>query len=187
MSNSLWPHELQRNRPPCPSLSPRVCPSLCPLSRWCSPTISSSAAFFSFCLHQSFLESGFFPVSQLFISGGQSTRASTSVLLMNTQDWSPLEWTGWISLLSKGLSRVFSSTTIQKHQFFSAQPGFPGGSTGKESTCTAGELGSCLDWEDPLEKGKVTHSSILGWRTPWTIPWDHKESAMTERLSLSRK
>ena len=120
MSSSLWPHELECNRPPCPSLSPRVCPSLCPLSQWCSPTISSSAAFFSFCL-QSFLESGFFPVSQLFISGGHSPRASTSVLPMNTQDWSPLEWTGWISLLSKGLSRVFSSTTIQKHQFFSTQ------------------------------------------------------------------
>ena len=140
MSNSLWPNELQHIRLPCPWLSPRVFPSLCPLSRWCFPTISSSAALFSFC-PQSFLESRFFPVSQLFISGGQSTRASTSVLPMNIQGWFPSVLTCLISFLSKELSRVFSSTTIQKHQFFSAQPSFPGGSTGKESTCNAGELG----------------------------------------------
>ena len=101
------------------SLSPRVCSNSCPLSRWCHPTISSSVAFF-FCL-QSFPASGSFQMH--FPSGGQSiaVSATTSVLPMNTQDWSPLEWTGWISLQSKGLSRVFSNTIVQKHQFFGAQ------------------------------------------------------------------
>ena len=106
-----------------PALSSRVCSNSCPLS-WCySLTISSSAASFSFCLH-SFPASGSFQMSQLFTSGGQSSgvSASTWVLPMNTQNWSPLGWTGWISLQSKGLSGVFSNTTVQKHQFFSAQP-----------------------------------------------------------------
>ena len=122
-SNSLWPHEPQHARPPCPSPTPGVYPNPCPLSRWCHPTISSSVVPFSFC-PQSFPASGSFPVSQLFTSGGQSIGvvASTSSLPMNTQDWSPLGWTGWISLQSKGLSRVFSNTTVQKHQFFSTQP-----------------------------------------------------------------
>ena len=121
-SNSLPPHEPQLARPPCPSPIPGVHPNPCPLSQWCHPTISSFVAPFSSC-PQSFPASGSFPMSQLFTSGGQSigVSASTSVLPMNTQDWSPLGWTGWISLLSKGLSRVFSNTTVQKHQFFCAQ------------------------------------------------------------------
>ena len=122
VSDSLRPHELQHARPPCPSPTPGVHPNPCPLSRWCYPTISSSVVPFSSC-PQSFPASGSFPVSQLSTSGGQSIRvsASTSVLLMNTQDWSPLGWTGWISLQSRGLSRVFSNTTVQKHQFFGSQ------------------------------------------------------------------
>ena len=123
VSNSLQPHELQHARPPCPSPTPRVHPNPCPLSRWCHPTISSSVIPFSSC-PQSFPASGSFQMSQLFASGGQSigVSASTSVLPMNTQDWFPLGWTGWISLQSKGLSRVFSNPTIQKHRFFSIQP-----------------------------------------------------------------
>ena len=122
MSDSLRPHELQHARPPCPSPTPGVHPHPCPLSRWCHPAVSSSVIPFSFC-PQSFPASGSFPMSQLFPSGGQSIgiAPSTSVLPMNTQDWSPLGWTGWISLQSKGLSRVFSKTTVQKHQFFGAQ------------------------------------------------------------------
>ena len=109
-------------RPPCPSSTPWVHPSPCPLSRWCHPTISFSVVPFSSCA-QSFPASESFQMSQLFIWGCQSigVSASTSVLPMNTQGWSPLEWTGWISLQSKGLSRVFSNTTVQRHQFFSAQ------------------------------------------------------------------
>ena len=122
MSDSLRPHELQHARPPCPSPTPRVYPNACPLSWWCHPTISSSVVPFSSC-PQSFLASGSFQMSQLFPSGGQGlgVSASTSVLPMNTQDWSPLGWTGWTSLQSKGFSRVFSNTTVQKHQFLSAQ------------------------------------------------------------------
>ena len=122
MSNSLRSHEPQHARPPCPSPTPGVYPNPCPLSRWCHPTIKSSVIPFSSC-PQSFPASGSFQMSQLFASGGQSTgvSASTSVLPVNTEDWSPLKWTGWISLQSKGLSRVFSNTTVQKHQFFGAQ------------------------------------------------------------------
>ena len=122
VSDSLQPHGLQHTRPPCPTPTPGVYSNSCPLSQWCHPTVSSSAVPFSSCL-QSFPASGSFPMSQLFTWGGQSTgvAASTSVLPMNVQDWSPLGWTGWISLQSKGLSRVFSNTTVQKHQFFSAQ------------------------------------------------------------------
>ena len=122
MSNSLWPHELQHARPPSPSPTPRVHPNPCPLSQWCHPTISSSVVPFSSCPQYS-PASGSFQMSQLFTWGGQSigVSASTSVLPVNTQDWSPLRWTGWISLKSKGLSRVFSNTTVQKHQFFGAQ------------------------------------------------------------------
>ena len=121
-SDSLWPHGLQHTRLPCLSPSPGVSSNSCPLSRWCSPTISSSVVPFFSCL-QSFPASGCFPMSQLFTSGGQSIRASASasVLLMNIQGWFPLGLTGLISLLSKGLLRVFSSTTIQKHQFFSTE------------------------------------------------------------------
>ena len=116
MSDSLWPHESQHARPPCPSPTPGVYSKSCPLSWWCHPTISSSVVPFSSCL-QSFLASGSFQMSQLFASGGQSigVSASTSVLPMNTQDWFPLRWTGWISLHSKGLSKVFSNTTVQKN------------------------------------------------------------------------
>ena len=122
VSDSLWPHELQHIRPPCPLPTPRVYPDSCLLSQWCYPTILSSVIPFSSCL-QSFLAPGSFQMSHLFTSGGQSigVSASTSVLPMNTRDWSPLGWTGWISLQSKGLSRVFSNTTVQKHHFFGAQ------------------------------------------------------------------
>ena len=121
MSDSLWLHEPQHARPPCPSPTPRAHPNPCPLSQWCHPTISSSVIPLS--CPQSFPASGSFPMSQLFTSGDQSigVSASTSVLPMNTQDWSPLEWTGWISLQPKWLSRVFSNTTVQKHQFFGTQ------------------------------------------------------------------
>ena len=122
VSASLRPHESQHTRPPCPSQTPRVYSNSCPLSRWCHPTISSSVVPFSSC-PQSLPASGSFPMSQLFTSGGQSIEvsASASFLPMNTQDWSPSGWTGWISLQSKGLSRVFSNTTVQKHQFFGTQ------------------------------------------------------------------
>ena len=122
MDNSLQPHGLQHAMLPCPILSPRVFSNSCPLSWWYHPTISSSVVPFSSCL-QSFPTSGSFQMSQLFTSGGQSigVLASTTVLPMNTQDWSPSEWTGWISLQSKGLSREFSNTTVQKHQFFGTQ------------------------------------------------------------------
>ena len=122
MSDSLQPHESQDARPPCPSPTPGVHSNPCLSSWWCHPTISSSVVAFSSC-PQSLPASGSFPMSQLFTWGGQSTgfSASASVLPMNTQDWSPLGWTSWISLQYKGLSRVFSNTTVQKHQFFGAQ------------------------------------------------------------------
>ena len=122
MSESLQPHEQQHFRSPCPSPTPGVYPNSCPLSRWCHPAISSSVVPLSSCL-QSFLTSGSFQMSQLFTSGGQSVgvSASISVLPMNIQDWFPLGLTGWIFFQSKGLSRVFSNTTVQKHQFFGAQ------------------------------------------------------------------
>ena len=121
VSDSLRPQGLQHARPPCPSPIPGVYSHSCSSSWWCYPAISSSVIPFS-CL-QSFPTSGSLQMSQLFASNGQSigVSASTSVLPMNTQDWSPLGWTGWISLQSKGLSRVFSNTTVQKHQFFGAQ------------------------------------------------------------------
>ena len=123
VSDCLWPHGLQHTRPPCPSPTPRVYPNSCPLSRWCHPTISSSVVPFSSC-PQPFPAPGSFPVSQLFTSGGQSIGATAlaSALPMNIQDWFLLGLTGLISLQSKGLSRVFSSITVWKHQFFSAQP-----------------------------------------------------------------
>ena len=123
VSSSLRPHALQHPRLPCSSLYPRVCSNSYPLSWWCYPTISSSVAPFSSC-PQSFPASESFPMSQLFSWGGQSTRvsASASALPVNIQDWFPLGLTGLISLQSKGLSRVFSNTAVQKHLFFSAQP-----------------------------------------------------------------
>ena len=121
VSDSLQPHEPQHARPPCLSPTPGVYPNSCPLSQWYHPTISSSVVCFSFHL-QSFPTSGSFQMSQLFASGGQSigVSASASVLPMNTRDWFPLGRIGWISLQSKGLPRVFCSTTVQKHQFFGA-------------------------------------------------------------------
>ena len=122
VSDSLRPHELQHARPPCPSPTAGVYSDSCPLSPWCHPTISSSVVPFSSHL-QSFPGSESFPMSQYFTSGGQSigVSATASVLPMNIQDWFPLGWTGWITLQSKGLSRVFSNTAVQKHQFFSTE------------------------------------------------------------------
>ena len=122
VSDSLRPHELQHARPPCPSPTPGVHSNSCLSSRWCHPAISSSVVHFSSC-PQALPASESFPMSQLFSWGGQSTGVSAlaSVLPMNTQDWFPLGWTSWISLQSKGLSRVFFNTTVQKHQFFGAQ------------------------------------------------------------------
>ena len=122
MSDSLGPHGRQHTRPSCPAPTPGVCSNSCPLSRWCQPTISSSIVSFSSCL-QSFPASVSFPISQFFASGGQSigVSASASVLPMNIQDWFPLGWIRLISLQSKRLSRVFSNTTVQKHQFFGSQ------------------------------------------------------------------
>ena len=121
-SNTLRPHGLQHVRPPCPSPAPRAHTNSCPLSQRCHPTISSSVVPFSFCF-RSFSASGSFQMSQFFTSGGQSVGVSAlaSVLPMNTQDWFPLGWSGWISLQYRGLSRVFSNTTVQKHQFFCTQ------------------------------------------------------------------
>ena len=123
VSNSLRPHELQHARPPCPSPSPGVHSDSCTLSQWCYPAISSSVVPFFSC-PQSLPASESFPISQRFAWGGQSTAASAlaSLLPKKSQGWSPSEWTGWNSLQSKGFSRVFSNTTVQKHQFFGAQP-----------------------------------------------------------------
>ena len=122
MSDTLRPHKSQHTRPPCPSPTPGVHSNSCPLSWWCHSAISSSVVLFS--CPQSLPASESFPISQLFAWGGPSIGVSAlaSVLPKNTQDWSAFEWIGWISLQSKGLSRVFSNTTVQKHQFFDAQP-----------------------------------------------------------------
>ena len=135
MSDSLWPCGLQHTRLPCPSLSHRACANSCPLIRWCHPTIASSAAPFFSC-PQSFPASGSFPMIWLFASGGQNIGASASapVLLMNIQGWLPLGLTGLISLLSRGLSRVFSNTTFWKHQLFDTQPSL--WSNCKSNTCS---------------------------------------------------
>ena len=138
MSDSLWPHKPQHARSPCPTPTPGAHPNPCPLSQWCHPTISSSVIPFSSC-PQSFPASGSFQMTQLFTSGGQSigVSASTSVLPMNTQDWSLLEWTGWISLQSKGLSE---SSPVQKHlwrsAFFTVQLSHPYMTTGKTIALT---------------------------------------------------
>ena len=130
---TLRPHALQHTRPPCPPPSPGVYSNSCPLSWWCHSTILPSVVPFSSCL-QSFPESGSFPVSRFLTSGGHiiGVSASASVLPMNIQDWFPLGWMGWISLQSKGLSRVFSNTTVQKHPFFSAQGMAHDGSLGED-------------------------------------------------------
>ena len=126
VSDFLQPHELQHARPPCPSPTPEVYSNSCPSSWWCHPDISSSVIPFSSC-PQSLLGSGSFPMSQLFAWGGWSigVSASASVLPMNTQDWSPSGWTGWISWQSKGLSRVFSNTTVQKQILWHSQTNNP--------------------------------------------------------------
>ena len=123
VSDSLQPHESQHTRPPCPTTTPRIHSDSRPSSQWCHPDISSSVVPFSSC-PQSLPASNSFPMSQLFTWGGQSTGVSAlaSVLPKKSQGWSHSEWTGWISLQSKGLSRVFSNITVQKHQFFGAQP-----------------------------------------------------------------
>ena len=138
MSDSLRTHESQHAKPPCPSPTPGVYPNSCPSSQWCHPAISSSVIPFSSC-PQSLQALGSFPMSQLFMSGGQSigVSGSASVLPMNTQDWPPLEWTGWISLQSKGLSRVFSNATVQKDQaFFTVHLSHPYMTTGKTIALT---------------------------------------------------
>ena len=142
MSDSLRPHELQHDRPPCPSPIPGVYSNSSPLSRWCHPTISSSVVPFSSWL-QSFPASGSFQMSQLFASGGQcvGVSASASVLPMNTQDWSPSGWTGWVSLQSKGLSRVFSNhnskaSILQRSAFFIVQLSHPYMTTSKTIALT---------------------------------------------------
>ena len=121
VSSSLRPRGLQHTRLPCPSPTPGACSNSCPSSQWCHPTILSSVFPFSSCL-QSFPVSGSFLMSQFFMSGGQNIGVSASILPVNIQDWFPLGLTGWISSESRGFSRVFSNTTVQKHQFFSAQP-----------------------------------------------------------------
>ena len=142
MSDFLQPHELQHARPPCPSPTPGVHPNSCPLSRWCHPVISSSVVPFSSC-PQSLPASGSFPMSQLFSWGGQSTgvSASASVLPMNTQDWSPFEWTGWLSLQSKGLSSLLQhhsskASILQRSAFFTVQLSHPYMPTGKTIALT---------------------------------------------------
>ena len=172
MSDSLQPHGLQHSRLPCPPTR-GDCSNSCPSNQWCHPTISSSVIPFSSCL-QSFPASGSFQVSQLFASDGQNTgvATSTSVLPMNIQDWIPLGWTGWISLQSKGLSRVCSNTTVQKHQFFMAtSKGFPDSSVGKESTCNAEDPGSIPGSErSPGEgKGYPLQYSGLENAMDWTV------------------
>ena len=158
MSDSLLPHGLQHARPPYPSLSHRVCPSSCPLNQWCYPTISTSASFFSFCL-QSFPASGSFPKIWMSTSGGQSTGIFSFSISPSSEGWVPLGLTGCISSLSQGFSRVFSSTTIQMHQFFGAQPFM---------VQLSYQYIRSLGWKDPLVEGMATHSSILAWRIPWT-------------------
>ena len=147
VSNSLWPHGLQHTRPPCPSPTPGVYSNSCPLTWWCHPTVSSSVIPFSPCL-QSFPASGSFLRGWLFTSGGQSiaASASASVVPMNIQDWFPLGLTGWISLQSKGLSRVFFNTIVQKHQFFS-WIGFSGhmGLFRASQLWEAGDVLNCLN------------------------------------------
>ena len=172
MSDSLWPHESQHARPPCPSPLPGACSNLCPSSQWCHSTISSSVIPFSSWL-QSFPASGSFPMSQFFAWGGQSfgASASTSILPMNIQDWFPLGWTGWISLPSKGLSRVIFNTTVQNHQFFGAQFSFLNSliaQSVKNLPAMQETLVQSLSGKEPLKKEMASHSSILARRISWT-------------------
>ena len=173
MSDSLWSHGLQDTRIPCPSPSPSACSNSCPLSQWCHPTMFSS--FIPFCSYlQSFLESGSFPMSQFFPSGGQSigVSASASVLPTNIQDWFTSGLTGWISLRSKG----FSS--------------FPGGSEVKRLPAVRETRVRFLGPEDPLEKEMSNHCSTLAWKSHrrrslvGCSPWGRKESDTTEQLHV---
>ena len=175
MSNSLQPHGLQHVSLPCPTPTPRACSNSSSSKWWCHPTISSSVVPFSFCL-QSFPASGSFQMSQFFASGGQriAVSASASILPMNIQDWFPLGLTGLISLLSKGLSRVFSSTTIWKHQFFGTQPSlyhwelrvFPAISVNKDVIIISNSSPPNVNFSAPREPRKYSTcylGSSLGW------------------------
>ena len=175
MSNSLWPYEPQHSRPPCPSPTLKVYPNSCPLSWWCHPVISSSVVPFSSCL-QSFPASGAFPMSQLFTSGGQriGASASASVFPMNIQGWFSLGLTGLIFLLSKGLSRVFSSTTVWKHQFFSAQPSLQSSShnrtwllsTGRQHQASQGKNSVPQDCPQPDFRCR-SEARVTAWAFDW--------------------
>ena len=182
MPDSLWPHGLQHARLPCPSPSPGVYPSSCPLHWWCHPTISTSVTTFFFCL-QSFSASGSFPMSPLFTSGGQSIGAlvSASVLPMNIQGWFPLGFTGLITLQSKGLSIIFSSTTIWKHKFFGTQTSLVAQMV-KHLPMTQETWVRSLGWEDLLEKEMATHSSILAWKIPWKEEPGRLQSMGSQRV-----
>ena len=194
MSDSLWPRGLQHARLPCHSASPGACSNSRPLGQSYCPTISSSVVPFSSCL-QSFPASWSFLMSQLFASGGQSigTSTLTSVLPMNIQDSSPLGWTGLISLQSKGLTRVFSNTTVQKHQFLGAQfslhptltsMDFHGGSITKESACCAGDVGlnpglGRFPWRRAWQITPV----FLPGESPWTEEHGQLHSMGSRRVS----
>ena len=193
VADSLRPHESQHATPPCPSPTPRIYPNSRPSNWWCHPTISSCHPLLL--LPSTLPPSGSFLMSWLFKSRGQSTGASpSSILPMNIQDWLTLGLTGWISLQSKGLSRVFSNIILQTHQFLDTQPslwssshihasllekpvwatrpslvGQLVGQLVKNPTVIRETWVQSLGWEDPLEKGMATHSSILSWRSPWTI------------------
>ena len=193
MSNSLGPHGLQHTRLPCASPTPGAYSNACPSSQWCHPTISSSVVPFSSCLQFFQPASVSFPMSQFFISGGQSIgiSASASVLPLNIQDWFPLGWTGWLSLQSKGLLKVFSNTTVQKYQFFGTQLSFGEGyGTPLQYSCLENPMDGGAWWAaahgvaksrtwlrdfpftfhfHALEKEMATHSSVLAWRIPGMV------------------
>ena len=179
MSNSLQLHELQHIRPPCLSPTPGVCSNSCPLSRWCHPAISSSVVPFSSC-PQPLPASESFPMSQLFAWGGQSTGVSAlaSFLPKNTQDWSPLGWTGWISLQSKGLSRVFSNTTVQKHQFFGASTDTKPLHFLTNQLPSSQELGCAKLW------GRAIPFS--GLYTAFQLPWALPRYPVLSKLRITR-
>ena len=192
MSDSLRPHESQHTRPPCPSPTPRVYSNSCPSSQWCHPDISSSVIPFSSC-PQSLQASGSFPMSQLLAWSGQSigVYASASVLPMNTQDWSPFGWTVWISLQSKGLSRVFSNTTVQKHQLFGTQFSSPGSLDAKESGDNARDPGLIpVSGRSPREGNgyPLSYSCLENSRQRSLVGyglWGLKESDMTASKTFS--
>ena len=172
MSNSLWPHGLQHTRIPCPSLFPWVCSNSCPLSQWCHPAISSSVIPFSSC-PQSFPALGSFLMSQFFASGGQSIGVSASALVIpvNTEGWFPLGLTGLISLQSKGLSKVFSNTTVRKHWFFSIQLSLI-------LKLKFQSFGHLMRKADSLEKtlilGKIEGRRRRGWQRARMVGWHHQ-------------